>query len=61
MYKRPIISVLIFAASILGLQGQDLESVVRDAVTSAFSRGRENRMPPGEGSRRNFAAFPMGE
>lgn len=58
MYERAIISVLILAASILGLQGQSLESLVQDAVTSAFSRPEENES---QGLNRNFAAFPFGE
>lgn len=60
MYERPIISVLIFAASILGLQGQSLESLVQDAVTSAFSRRGENESPNID-SFRNFAPFPFGK
>lgn len=40
MYERSKIYVLLYAASILGLQGQSIDSVVQDAVTSAFNRGR---------------------
>lgn len=58
MYERPIISVVIFAASILGLQGQSLESLVRDAVTSAFSRRGENEIPDNSS---NFVPLPFGE
>lgn len=58
MYERPIISVVIFAASILGLQGQSLESLVQDAVTSAFSRRGENEIPDNSS---NFVPLPFGE
>lgn len=39
MFERPKFYVLLYAASILELQGQSIDSVVQDAVTSAFSRG----------------------
>lgn len=46
MFERPTIYVLLYAASILGLQGQSIDSVVQDAVTSAFNRGRGTTRQP---------------
>lgn len=46
MFERPTIYVLLYAASILGLQGQSIDSVVQDAVTSAFNRGTGTTRQP---------------
>lgn len=46
MFERPTIYVLLYAVSILGLQGQSIDSVVQDAVTSAFNKGRGTTRQP---------------